>query len=317
MSAASAATASDQLHDYNIRQDIILIDRSDARMSREDVAAALAVYVDGDTLRNKTRGLEDARLPAAAVDAALRAWCDELYAETVKANAEIPWLMLSAEEVQAKKPLFRWPHARKDGFRSGIEPDSPENTKLMLSYVKKILEKLGASLEPPYAALTDVLAVAAVISDNWDAASWQQVWTLFRKFLALIGHEQQDDYLHVYLTQNCYFSAPKHLKAVLSAREAAAVRDKVLAMETEALAFLGSDAARGWVKGRKENGHSLVQNYLLGLFTVGGSANWVPSRCDPANLVVVCSRLLIWMSSAAKDTSRWCPRQSAGSGTSI
>ena len=211
--------------------------------------------------------------------------CDELYAEKLKSNAEIPWLTLSAEELQASQPLFRWPHARKDGFRSGIEPDSPENTKLMLSYIKKILEKLGASLEPPYNALSDVLAVAAVISDNWDAASWQQVWTLFRKFLALIGHEQQDDYLHVYLTQNCYFSAPKQLKAVLSAREAAAVRDKVLAMETEALAFLGSDAARGWVKGRKKNGHSLVQNYLLGLFTVGGSANWVPARCDPANLV--------------------------------
>jgi hypothetical protein len=63
------------------------------------------------------------------------------------------------------------------------------------------------------------------------------------------------------------------------------VRDKVLAMEKEALSFLGSDAARGWVKGRKENGHSLVQNYLLGLFTVGGSATWVPARCDPAGLV--------------------------------
>jgi hypothetical protein len=82
-----------------------------------------------------------------------------------------------------------------------------------------------------------------------------------------------------------YFSAPKHLKAVLSAREAAAVRDKVLAMEKEALSFLGSDAARGWVKKRTGNGHSLVQNYLLGLFTVGGSADWVPARCDPANLV--------------------------------
>eukprot|EP01046_Picozoa_sp_COSAG06_P018899 COSAG06_NODE_1329_length_9848_cov_10.776798_3_plen_222_part_00 len=218
MSAASTGTTPDQLHDYNIRQDMILIDRSDARMSRGDVAAALAAYVDGETLRNKTRALEDAGLPAPAVHAALRAWCDELYAEKLKSNAEVPWLTLSAEELKTSPPLFRWPHARKDLFRSGIEPDSPENTKLMLAYVKKILEKLGASLKPPYNALSDVLAVAGVISDNWDAASWQQVWTLFRKFLALIGHEQQDDYLHVYLTQNCYFSAPKHLKAVLSAR---------------------------------------------------------------------------------------------------
>eukprot|EP01046_Picozoa_sp_COSAG06_P090048 COSAG06_NODE_36399_length_447_cov_1.382184_1_plen_59_part_10 len=59
MSAASAATASDQLHDYNIRQDVILIDRSDARMSREDVAAALAVYMDSEALREMTRALED------------------------------------------------------------------------------------------------------------------------------------------------------------------------------------------------------------------------------------------------------------------
>ena len=35
----------------------------------------------------------------------------------------------------------------------------------------------------------------------------------------------------------------KQLKVVLSAREAAAVRGKVLAMETDALAFLDSDAA--------------------------------------------------------------------------
>eukprot|EP01046_Picozoa_sp_COSAG06_P019450 COSAG06_NODE_1387_length_9616_cov_4.512136_8_plen_561_part_00 len=285
MSAASAATGPDRVHDYNIRQDVILIDRSEARMSREDVAGALAVYMDSEALREMTRALEDARLPAAAVDAALRAYCDQLYAEKLKANAEIPWLTLSAEELKTSPPLFRWPHARKDLFRSGIEPDSQENTKLMLAYMKKILEKVGASLEPPYAALTDVLAVAAVISDNWDAASWQQVWTLFRKFLALIGHEQQHEYLHVYLTQNCYFSAPKHLKAVLSSREAAAVRGKVLAMETEALAFLDSDEARGWVKKRTGNGHSLVQNYLLGLFTVGGKADWVPARCDPANLV--------------------------------
>jgi hypothetical protein len=77
----------------------------------------------------------------------------------------------------------------------------------------------------------------------------------------------------------------KQLKVVLSAREAAAVRGKVLAMETDALAFLDSDAAGGWVNKRKGNGHSLVQDYLLGLFTVGGSATWVPARCDPANLV--------------------------------
>ena len=63
--------------------------------------------------------------------------CDELYAEKLKSNAEIPWLTLSAEELQASPPLFRWPHARKDGFRSGVEPDSQENTKLMLTYVTR------------------------------------------------------------------------------------------------------------------------------------------------------------------------------------
>jgi hypothetical protein len=55
MSAASAATGPDRLYDYNIRQDFVLIDRSDPRMSREDVDRALAAYVDGETLRNKTR----------------------------------------------------------------------------------------------------------------------------------------------------------------------------------------------------------------------------------------------------------------------
>ena len=86
----------------------------------------------------------------------LVAWCDELYAEKVKSNAEVPWLTLSAEELKTSPPLFRWPHARKDGFRSGVEPDSPENQKLMIAYVKKILEKLGASLEPPYAHVPPV-----------------------------------------------------------------------------------------------------------------------------------------------------------------
>jgi hypothetical protein len=61
------------LHDYNIRQDVILIGHSDPRMTHADVAAALAAYVDGETLRNKTRALEDAGLPPPAVDAALRA----------------------------------------------------------------------------------------------------------------------------------------------------------------------------------------------------------------------------------------------------
>ena len=45
--------------------------------------------------------------------------------------------------------------------------------------------------------------------------------------------------------------------------QAAAVREKVLAMEKDALAFLGSDEARGWVKKRTGNGHSLSGSLRL------------------------------------------------------
>ena len=63
-----------------------------------------------------------------------------------------------------RTPASRKPEAE---FRCGIESDSQENTKLMLAYAKKILEKLGASLEPPYNALSGVLAVAHRRNSSW------------------------------------------------------------------------------------------------------------------------------------------------------
>ena len=59
----------------------MLINRTDSRMSPEDVHAALTVYVGAEELRTKTRRLEDADFSADAVNAALGKWCDELYAE--------------------------------------------------------------------------------------------------------------------------------------------------------------------------------------------------------------------------------------------
>ena len=283
---AAAADGAVSLHDFNLRQNVIMIDRTDSRMSPEDVRATLTVYVDAEELRKKTRLLEDAGLSSDAVGAALRTWCDELYAEKQEANAGVPWLAKSAEELKADPPLFRWPHARKPGLRAGIKPDSEKNVELMFTDVRKILRQLGAPLEPPYTALSDVLKVTEVISDHWEVGSWKQVWTLLRKFLALIGHDQQYEYLHVFLTQNCYFSAPKPLRAVLSDREAAGVRAKVQELEPKVMEFLASDGAKQWTKQRgKNNGHSLTQNYLLGLFLVGSSPDWVPARCDPPNLV--------------------------------
>ena len=283
---AAAADGAVSLPDFNLRQDVLLIDRTDSRMSPEDVRAALTEYVGAEELRTKTRLLEDAGLSPDAVGAALSVWCGELYAEKQKANAGVPWLTKSAEELKANPPLFRWPRAQKPGLRAGIEPDSEKNVQLMFTHVRKILRQLGAPLEPPYTALSDVLKVADVISDHWEVGSWEQVWTLLRKFLALIGHDQQHDYLHVYLTQKCYFSAPKPLRAVLSVREAAGVRAKVQELEPKVMEFLGTGDAKRWIERRgKKNGHSLTQHYLLGLFLVGGSPDWVPARCDPPNLV--------------------------------
>jgi hypothetical protein len=283
---AAAADGAVSHRDFNLRQDVILIDQTDLRMSPEDVRAALTVYVSAEELRTKTRALEDSDFSADAVDAALGKWCDELYAEKQQANADVLWLTKSAEELQANPPLFRWASAKKSGLRAGIEPDSEKNIELMFTDVRKILRQLGAPLEPPYTGLSDVLKVAEVISDHWDVGSWKQVWTLLRKFLALIGHDQQHEYLHVYLTQKCYFSAPKNLQAVLSEREAAGVRAKVQELEPKVMEFLGTGDAQRWIERRgKNNGHSLTQHYLLGLFLVGGSPDWVPVRCDPPNLV--------------------------------
>ena len=70
---------------------------------------------------------------------------------------------------------------------------------------------------------------------------------------------------------------------MLSEREAAGVRAKVLELEPKVMEFLGRDGAKRWTNQRgKKNGHSLTQHYLLGLFLVGSSPDWVPVRCDPA-----------------------------------
>ena len=56
---AAAADGAVSLPDFNLRQDVVLIDRTDSRMSPEDVHAALTVYVGAEELRKKTRALED------------------------------------------------------------------------------------------------------------------------------------------------------------------------------------------------------------------------------------------------------------------
>ena len=76
----------------------------------------------------------DADFSADAVNAALGKWCEELYAEKQEANAGVPWLTKSAEELKAKPPLFRWAFAKKSGLRAGIEPDSEKNVELMISF---------------------------------------------------------------------------------------------------------------------------------------------------------------------------------------
>ena len=47
-----------------------------------------------------------------------------------------------------------------------LEPDSERNIELMFADVRKILKQLGAPLDPPYTALSDVLKVVDMISDN-------------------------------------------------------------------------------------------------------------------------------------------------------
>ena len=59
---AAAADGAVSHRDFNLRQDVILINQTDLRMSPEDVRAALTVYVSAEELRTKTRLLEDAGL---------------------------------------------------------------------------------------------------------------------------------------------------------------------------------------------------------------------------------------------------------------
>ena len=70
--------------------------------------------------------------------AALGKWCEELYAEKQKANADVPWLAKSAEELEVNPPRFRWPHARKPELRAGIEPDSEKNVQLTRSHEDEV-----------------------------------------------------------------------------------------------------------------------------------------------------------------------------------
>ena len=57
----------------------------------------------------------------------------------------------------------------------------------------------------------------------------------------------------MFLTQKCYFSAPKNLQAVLSEREAEGVRAKVQELEPKVMEFLGTGDAKRWIERRGSN----------------------------------------------------------------